>query len=120
MVRRAKAANGQAICGSAVKNEEGDTVGFEKISKTAFGFRCDLIGAVGNHMSYVKTANRFQGFRTNSGIVVARKLAPSCNSRHAVILRQEKKCRQRENIARCFQIIFSDRSPNISLNFIPV
>jgi hypothetical protein len=43
VMRRTEAANRQTISGRPVKNEIGDTLGFEKFLEKSRGFRCDFI-----------------------------------------------------------------------------
>src|SRR6516225_6996877 len=76
MVRRTKAANRQAICGRAIKNEMGDAIRFEKLSEISLGFCCDFIRTVCDDMPRIKPPNRFQNFRTDAGIVITCELAP--------------------------------------------
>src|SRR3984893_12499637 len=97
VVLRTEAANREAVRRGTVKNEIGATISFEKISKKLLGFCRDFIGTITDDMSCVTPVNCFESLWTNSGIVVACKLASSFKRQHVLILRRDETGRQRKS-----------------------
>jgi len=94
MIRRTESADRQTVGSGAVKNEECDTLSFEQLSEELLGFRRDFILTIADDMPLVESINCLESFWTNSGIIVARKVAPGFIRRHVAIVGREQAWRQ--------------------------
>ena len=85
----------QTVRCCAIKHQIRVTVGLEQFAENLLRLRGNCVRAVADNVPWAQTLKRFQDFRANAGVIVARKLAPIIETPHGNIVKRDKLARQR-------------------------